>query len=133
MRDIGTIAEGFAAGTAALRAVHEGPPLLAAAKSVLDQLPEGPVEVYAASVEGAVLAGMCAALRADGSRWERVHLMGPLRSVPGRPVVFVEPVEPGKAWRAAVQARYPAALVLLPQAAEVQVTDCRPAKAAAAA
>lgn len=125
--------EGFAAGTAALRAVHEGPALLAAATSVLDQLPAGPVEVYAASVEGAVLAGLCAALRADGSRWERVHLMAPQAAKPRRPVVFVEPVEPGKAWRAAVQARYPWALVVLPQAAEVQVTDCRPAKAAAAA
>jgi hypothetical protein len=133
MNYIGSTHERFVAGTVALRRVHEGQALAAAAQSVLEQLPPEPVALLAASVEGAVLAGVCAAQRSEGSTWERVNLLvdGPAREVP---IAFVEPTEPGAAWRAAVAARYPGAAIIVPFGAAAQALDCRaPVNAAATA
>jgi hypothetical protein len=135
MNDVGKrVAAQFLAGTETLRELHQGEALRVAAGSVLDQLPETPVALLAASVEGAALAGVCAALRSDGSTWARVNLLTRDTINNALPIVFVEPTEPGAAWRAAVMARYPDATIVIPAAREVRITDQRdPANAAAAA
>lgn len=134
MSDVGTkVAGHFLAGTATLRELHQGETLRTAADSVLDQLAETPVALLAASVEGAALAAVCAALRSDGSTWARVNLFTQSTTSNALPIVFVEPTEPGAAWRAAVTARYPDATIVLPAPRDVRITDQRVAANAAAA
>ena len=96
-----------------MREMWEGPKLLDAAQDVLRRAEDCPAAFVATSTEGAALAAVCAALRADGSVWRRINLMSPTVDL-DLPIVFVEPAAAGAAWTAAVLARYPQATIVIP-------------------
>jgi hypothetical protein len=106
MGDFGYVAMEYAEGHREMLLLHDGAALIPAAHAILEDLPEGPLTFVATSIEGTALAAVCAALRADGSDWQRVLLVGPHTLVQHQPI-FVEPVDGGSGWRNAVLRRYP--------------------------
>jgi hypothetical protein len=111
----GTLADEYAAAQREMLEIHNGAALAALAKSVLSRLPAGPVSLLASSTEGLALAAVCAALKADGSDWQRVHHGGGQETVAHVPVV-VEPVDGGRGWRQAILRRHPDAVFVVAQA-----------------
>jgi hypothetical protein len=103
----------FLDGSHAMREMWKGPKLLDAAQDVLRRAEDCPAAFVATSTEGAALAAVCAALRADGSVWRRISLISPTVDL-DLPIVFVEPAAAGAAWTAAVLARYPQATIVIP-------------------
>jgi hypothetical protein len=67
------VEKAFADRTRAMCEMWEGDALLAAANDLLGEIDAGPTAFVATSTEGAALAAVCAALRADGSLWRRVN------------------------------------------------------------
>ena len=96
--------------------LHAGDRLSAAAAEVASQLPESKVTLLSTSIEGAAIAAVCAAQH-PMSTWRLVELAWQPVVVSDAPIVFVEPVEPGRAWRSAVHGRYPDAAVIIAAAA----------------
>jgi hypothetical protein len=103
----------FAQGANAMRELWDGATLMQAASDVLRVTRPAPTAFLSTSSEGAALAAVCAALRADGSVWRKVNLLvdAPRFDLP---VVFVEPVAAGAAWTAAMRNRYPDATAVVP-------------------
>lgn len=113
-----------------MRELWGGDALLRAATDVLRSVTGGPAAFVATSTEGAALAAVCAALRADGSVWRRVNLLAPTPQFDLQ-VFFVEPVAMGAAWTAAMRSRYPDATVVVPDSAANYVAIAASAAAAA--
>jgi hypothetical protein len=116
-----------------MRELRDGHALHEAAEHVLGDVPSlGRIAFLSSSVEGAALAAVCAVLRADGSHWRHVNLLAPAAE-PADPVVFVEPVFPGRAWQDAVDRAYPGCMTSIPPARPGYAASDRSAASAAAA
>jgi hypothetical protein len=100
--------------------LQDGGLLRSAARSVLGQLPDGPVTLVATSAGGAGLAATCAALRHQPTTWMQINLLIDTREGTHR-VVVVDPVDAGEGWRAAVLGRLPGALFVTPAAPETEL------------
>src|ERR1043166_83699 len=78
--------------------LHDGGALTAAGHSVLSQLPAGSLTLLATSAVGVAIAGACAALRDEPTRWTMCNLSLPAAPIEGR-VIVVDPVDGGEGWR----------------------------------
>jgi hypothetical protein len=116
-----------------MRELCDGHALHEAAERVLEDVPSiGRVAFLSSSLEGAALAAARAVIRADGSHWRHVNLLAPAAAL-ADPVVFVEPVFPGRAWEDAVDRAYPGCMTRIPAARPGYAADDRSAASAAAA
>lgn len=107
-----TLADEYEAGTKAMEALRDGRHLAAAAASLTRRLPPGRLALFSTSPEGAALAAVCAASRRAPTSWQLVHLAYPPQARVGEQVVFVEAIDPGSAWEAAVRHCYGRAVML---------------------
>src|SRR6266540_5289160 len=103
----GNLAEEVAALELQMRAVLEGTILRQAVAKTLAKLPAGRLALLSTSDEGAGIAAACAAQRTEPTIWRRVRLNSSAGSTNGHRAIFVEPVEPSDAWRAAMSRRFP--------------------------
>jgi hypothetical protein len=106
------LAAEYQAGTEEMEALQDGLRLAAAAASIARMLPAGRLRLLSTSPEGAGLAAVCAASRGASTSWQFAHLAYPPRTRIGEQVVFIEPIDPGEAWEAAVKRCYGDALIL---------------------
>lgn len=106
------LAAEYQAATEEMEALQDGTRLAAAAVSMARRLPPGRLRLLSTSPEGAGLAAVCAASRGPSTSWQFAHLAYPPRTRIGEQVVFIEPIDPGKAWEAAVRGCYGDALIL---------------------
>ena len=94
-----SLAAAYRDGAQLMEQLHAGERLQAAAADVAPRLPESEVTLLSTSIEGAAIAAVCAAQHPMAT-WRLVELAWQPVVVTDAPVVFVEPVEPGRAWRA---------------------------------
>jgi hypothetical protein len=107
-----SLAAAYEEGAQLMEQVHAGDQLASTADDMAQRLPSGPVTMLSTTIEGAAIAAVCAAQRPAAS-WRMIELSWQPAIITDTPVVFVEPVEPGAAWRDAVERRYPEATVLI--------------------
>src|SRR4051812_37449769 len=101
----------FADGVAAMQRCHEGDTLRAHAGNLIRQLPPGPVDLVATTLEGAGLAAAVAALRGEPTRWRQVRLTIP-QDWTDEVVFVVEPLELSAALKRSLRRRLPRAQFL---------------------
>lgn len=107
-----SLAAAYEEGAQLMEQLHAGGRLASAVDEVAGSLPAGPVTVLSTTIEGAAIAAVCASRRPSAT-WRMVELSWQPAIVTDTPVVFVEPVEPGAAWRDAVARRYPEAPIVI--------------------
>jgi hypothetical protein len=107
------LATRYARLQAEMQALRSGDSLAAAAGAVEAALPHRPLVLVSTSDEGAGLTAVCAASRGVGTTWMKVNLLEAQHGAENVEVVVVEPVDPGAAWRQAVDRVYPGARVLI--------------------
>jgi hypothetical protein len=92
--------------------LYEGTALAAATEAVLNELPSGTLTLLSSSDAGAGLAAACAGRRDEETAWRKVNLVGPQPVPTVGHIVVIEPIDPGAAWRQAVERTYPGARIL---------------------
>ena len=107
-----SLAAEYEAGAALLEELHDGRRLDAAAGRTEQQLPDEPLTLLSTSAEGAAVAAVCASRRSSPTSWRLINLGYPPALESDPMIVFVEPVDPGRAWHAAVKRHYPGARFL---------------------
>lgn len=107
MRDIETIDPRDDPATAALlheqhqeRSVHDVERLLAAARSLVERLPTGPVCLLSRNAEGTAISAAAAAMRnvAGPVRWDQIALHRRYTPPTGYTTVFVDALDLGGSW-----------------------------------
>jgi len=114
-----TLADEYAAATEAMAALQDGQALRAAAASLAPRLPTGRLALVSTSSQGAALAAVCAATRAEPTSWQLFNLAYPPQARTGEQAVLVEPVDPGHGWEAAVRRRFGEVEVLFASSTEL--------------
>lgn len=112
------LAAEYEQATKTMEALRDGKALRDAAASVQERLPSGPLVLMSTSPEGTAVAAVCAASR-PSTTWQFLHLACPPAVGEDEHIVFIEPVDPGRGWRAAVRRRYPRATLLFVETAVV--------------
>lgn len=107
-----SLAAEYEAGAALMDELHDGQNLATAADRAEQELPDEALALLATSPEGAAIAAVCASRRSSPTTWRLIHLGYPPAIDSEATVVFVEPVDPGRGWQAAVKRHYPDARFL---------------------
>ena len=107
-----SLAAAYEEGQQQMEKMHAGEHLSAAVDEALAQLASGDLTLLSTSIEGAAIAAACTVNR-PGATWRLVDLTWQPRVNTSHPIVFIEPMDPGRAWRSAVSSRYSDATVII--------------------
>jgi len=107
----GSLLAEYLQGQSQAEALFDGAALGEAARGILSRLPAGELTLVTTTTVGAALAGICATLRSEPTRWQLVDLLLAAPEIEGR-VAVVDVLDGGAAWRDALRARFPNAPLL---------------------